>query len=135
LKTSEATGAAQGQLGPRAQALAAPLNTPPGLTLRSTCRVLPQVAGLRLSPGGLAPGVRRVGHQARAASATLSDDLRRTAAVFAAETSGSVGGPGSGRGVFPPEMTTVSRVEPSRGRDVVTDPRRTTGRSGGCAPR
>ncbi len=71
LKTSEATGAAGVQLGPRAQALAATLNKQHGLTMRTTCRVLDPLAGLHLSPGGLAQLVQRVAHQAEAAYAAL----------------------------------------------------------------
>ena len=37
--------------------------------MRKTCRVLDQLAGLRLSPGGLAQLVQRVGAKAEAAFA------------------------------------------------------------------
>ena len=94
LKTSEATGAAQAPLGPRAQALAATWNQQHGLTMRTTRRVLAQVAGLRPSPGGLAPGVRRVGHQAEAPSEARVVAVRAAAAVFVAETSWYLSGPG-----------------------------------------
>jgi transposase len=120
LKTSDATGAAQGQLGPRAQARAATLNPQHGLTMRGTCRLLAPVAGLRLRPGGLAPAVQRLGHQAEAPSAALLVAVRAAAAVFVDETSWSLGGPGSGLGVFTTATETVYRVEPGRGRDVVT---------------
>jgi hypothetical protein len=55
LQTSMVTGAAKVQLGPRARALAASLNKQFGLTMRKTCRVLRLLAGLILTPGGLAP--------------------------------------------------------------------------------
>lgn len=121
LKTSDASGAAQAQLGPRAQALAATLNKQHGLTMRSTCRVLHQVAGLRLSPGGLAQVVQRVGHKAEAPSDALVVDIRAAAAVFVDETSWYLGGPGPWLWVFTTATETVYRVEPGRGRDVVTD--------------
>jgi hypothetical protein len=121
LKTSEATGAAQAQLGPRAQALAATLNKQHGLTMRTTCQVLAQLTGLRLSPGGLAQLVQRVGHTAEVAYAALIVEVRAAAAVFADETSWYGGGPGPWLWVFTTATATVYRVEPSRGRDVVTD--------------
>jgi transposase len=120
LKTSAATGAAKVQLGPRALALAATLNKQHGLTMRTTCRVLQQVAGLRLSPGGLAQAVQRVGHKAEAPYAALILDVRAAAAVFADETSWYLGGPGPWLWVFTTATETVYRVEASRGRDVVT---------------
>src|SRR5262245_25837 len=121
LKTSEATGAAGTQLGPRAQALAATLNKQHGLTMRTTCRVLDQPAGLRLSPGGLAQLVQRVAHRAEAAYAALIVDIRAAAAVFVDETSWYVGGPGAWLWVFTTTTAAVYRVDSSRGRDVVTD--------------
>jgi hypothetical protein len=121
LKTSEATGAAQAQLGPRAQALAVTLNKQHGLTMRTTCRVLDQVAGLRLSPGGLAQVAQRVGQKAEPSYAALVVDVRAAAAVFVDETSWYLGGPGPWLWVFTTATETVYRVEPSRGRDVVTD--------------
>ena len=121
LKTSEATGAAKTHLGPRALALAATLNKREGLTMRSVCRVLKSVAGLRLSPGGLAQWVQRVGHKARPAYDALVTDVRRSAAAFVDETSWYVGAPGHWLWVFATDTTTVYRVEKSRGRSVVTD--------------
>jgi transposase len=120
LKTSAATGAAGVQLGPRALALAAALNKQHGLTMRTTCRVLDQLAGLRLSPGGLAQLVQRVAHKAEAAYAALIIDIRAAAAVFVDETSWYVGAPGSWLWVFTTTTEAVYRVEASRGRDVVT---------------
>src|SRR5262245_33231898 len=120
LKTSCATGAAGTQLGPRAQALAATLNKQHGLTMRTTCRVLGQLAGLRLSPGGLAQLVQRVGQKAEAAYAALIIDIRAAAAVFVDETSWYVGAPGPWLWVFTTTTAAVYRVESSRGREVVT---------------
>ena len=110
LKTSDATGAAGTQLGPRAQALAATLNKQHGLTMRTTCRVLSQFAGLRLSPGGLAQLVQRVGQKAEAPYAALIVNVRAAAAVFVDETSWYVGarGPGSGSSAPTPRRSTAS---------------------------
>jgi hypothetical protein len=54
LQVSPATGAAGTHLGPRALGLAAALNKDLKLTMRKTCRVLHEMFGLSLSPGGLA---------------------------------------------------------------------------------
>jgi transposase len=121
LKTSDATGGAKVQLGPRAQAMASVLNKQHGLTMRTTCRVIDQLVGLRLTPGGLAQLVQRVGQKAEAPYATLILDLRAAAATFVDETSWYLGGPGWWLWVFTTTTETVYRVEPSRGRDVVTD--------------
>jgi hypothetical protein len=120
LKSSEATGGAATQLGPRAQALAAALNKQHGLTMRTTCRVLDQLAGLHLSPGGLAQLVQRVAYKAEAAYAALIVDIRAAAAVFVDETSWYVGAPGAWLWAFTTTTEAVYRVESSRGRDVVT---------------
>jgi transposase len=121
LKTSDATGAAKVQLGPRAQAAVSVLNKQHGLTMRTTCRVIDQLVGLRLTPGGLAQLVQRVGRKAEAPYEALILDLRAAAATFVDETSWYMGGPGWWLWVFTTTTETVYRVEPSRGRDVVTD--------------
>ena len=60
LQMSEATGAAKVQLGPRAVALAVVLNKRFGLTIRTSCHVLDQLGGLRVTPGGLTQAFERV---------------------------------------------------------------------------
>ena len=57
------------------------MNKQHGLTMRTTCRVLDQVAGLRLNPGGLARVVQRVGHMAEAPYEALIVDVSAAAAV------------------------------------------------------
>src|SRR5262245_10103141 len=93
LQTSTATGAAKAQIGPRAHALAAALNKQFGLTMRKTCRVLRLLAGLTLSPGGLAQAVQRAAAKVRPAFDGLVTEVRNAAAVFADETSWYVGAP------------------------------------------
>lgn len=123
LQTSTATGAAEVQLGPRARALAlaAGLNKQFGLTMRKTCRVLDQFAGLALSPGGLAPAVRRTAAEVRPSLDSLVTEVRAAAAVFADETSWYVGAPGYGLRTFTTTDATVYHVDRSRGRQVVLD--------------
>src|SRR5262249_1878063 len=121
LQTSLATGAAKAQLGPRARALAASLNKQFGLTTRKTCRVLRLLAGLTLSPGGLALAVRRTAERVRPAFDGLVAEVRAAAAVFADETSRYVGAPGYRPWAFTPPDATVYHVDRSRGRQVVLD--------------
>ncbi|HEY2307932.1 MAG TPA: IS66 family transposase [Streptosporangiaceae bacterium] len=121
LQTSTATGAARTQLGPRARALAAALNKQFGLTMRKTCRVLQLVAGLALSPGGLAQAVQRTAARVQPAFDSLVTEVRAAAAVFADETSWYVGAPGYWLWTFTTADATVYHVDSSRGRQVVLD--------------
>ena len=121
LQTSTATGAAKVQLGPRARALAASLNKQFGLTMRKTCRVLSLLAGLVLSPGGLALGVQRTAAKVRPAFDSLVVELRAAPAVFVDETSWYVGAPGYWLWTFTTANSTVYHVDHSRGRQVVLD--------------
>jgi hypothetical protein len=121
LQTSTATGAAGVQLGPRARALAAALNKQFGLTMRKTCRVLRHLAGLALSPGGLARAVQRTAAKVEPAFDGLVAEVRASAAVFADETSWYVGAPGYWLWTFTTADATVYHVDRSRGRQVVLD--------------
>jgi transposase len=119
MQMSEAQGAAKVQLGPRALALAAAVNKQHGVTMRTTCRLLQEFAGLRLTPGGLAQALQRVACKVRGPWEALVEDLRASPAVFADETSWYVGGVGHWLWTFTTDTTTVYRVEPSRAGDVV----------------
>ena len=61
LQVSTAGGAAATHLGPRALALAADLNKRHGLSTRKSCRILEELFGLRISPGGLIQGAGPAG--------------------------------------------------------------------------
>src|SRR5207247_6820438 len=63
LQGSRAGGAAAVQLGPRALALACDLNKAKGLSLRESVAVLRDHFGLKLTPGGLALLLQRVGEK------------------------------------------------------------------------
>src|SRR5262249_54925156 len=121
LQTSTASGAAKVQLGPRARALAISLNKQFGLTTRKTCRVLKQLCGLDLSPGGLVHAARRAADRTQPSFDQLVFDIRTSAAVFADETSWYVGAPGYWLWTFTTADTTVYHVDRSRGRQVVLD--------------
>jgi len=121
LQTSTATGAAKVQLGPRARAWAISLNKEFGLTMRKTCRVLKQLCGLNLSPGGLALAGQRTAKRLEPAHQALITEVRDAAAVFVDETSWYVGEPGHWLWTFTTVDATVLHVNKSRGRQVVLD--------------
>jgi hypothetical protein len=121
LQVSTAVGAAKVHLGARALALGTLLNKHLGLPMRRTCRVLHELGGLRLTPGGLAQALHRVAEKAKGSFLELVAGLRAQPAVYADETSWWVGGKGSWLWTFTTPDRTLYRVERSRGKDVVLD--------------
>ena len=114
LQTSRAGGAAAAQLGPRALALACDLNKGKGLSMRRTVAVLGEHFGLKLTPGGLAQLVQRVGRKLQPDYEQMGVDLKASAVVHADETSWWVGGPGWWLWVFATAKLTVYVVIKSR---------------------
>jgi transposase len=121
LQVSLARGAAGVQLGPRVLGLAATLNKQYGLTVRKTCAVLKSIFELKLSPGGLTQGLKRMAGKLEPAYEKLGARLRDGPYVHCDETSWWVGGPGYWLWVFADKSTTVYRVAQGRGRPVLTD--------------
>jgi transposase len=121
LQTSDATGAAGVHLGPRAIALATALNKFHGLTMRRTCKILRELAGLDLTPGGLSQMVDRVADRVADDYDGLVNRIRGSPAVNADETSWWVGGPGWWLWTFTCPEVTVYRVDHSRGAKVVQE--------------
>ena len=119
MQVSEAQGAAKVHLGPRALALAALLNKSYGLTTRTTCKVLYELGGLRITAGGLAQALQRVASKVKPLYDDLCEQLRSALAVFMDETSWWVGGPGWWLWTASTATTTVYLVQPSRGSKVV----------------
>lgn len=119
-QVSTATGAAGVQLGPHATAIAADLNKRAGLTMRTTCRVLQTLFGLRLTPGGLAHRLARLAARLQPRYTALQTGIRAGPVVHSDETSWWVGGPGYWLWVFTTPQTTLYRVAPERGRGVLT---------------
>lgn len=121
LQVSLARGAAGVQLGPGILGLAAALNKQYGLTVRKTCAVLKSIFGLKLSPGGLTQGLKRMAGKLEPAYEKLVARLRDGPYVHSDETSWWVGGPGYWLWVFANKSTTVYRVARGRGRQVLAD--------------
>jgi transposase len=109
------------QLGPRALALACVLSKHHGLTARKTCRVLRDLCGLSLSPGGLTQALDRLADKGEPDYQQLLADIRAGPAVYADETSWWVGAKGWWLHVFTSPDTTVFRVEPNRSGEPVRD--------------
>ena len=121
LQVSRATGAAGVQLGARALALACDLNKAKGLSMRKTVAVLHDHFGLKLSPGGLALLVQRVGRTLEPEYQQMAVQLRQSAVVHADETSWWVGGPGWWLWVFCTPVMTLYVVVQSRAAAVALD--------------
>lgn len=121
LQTSDATGAAGVHLGPRAIALAAALNKHHGLTMRRTCKILRELAGLDLTAGGLSQMIDRLADRVEGDYEALVHQIRGSPAVNADETSWWVGGPGWWLWTFTCPDATVYRVDARRSSKVVND--------------
>lgn len=119
LQTSDATGAAGVHLGPRAIALAAALNKHHGLTMRRTCKILRELAGLDLTAGGLSQMIDRLADRVEGHYEGLINQIRGSPTVHADETSWWVGGPGWWLWTFTCPDVTVYRVDHSRSAKVV----------------
>jgi len=119
LQASTATGAAGTHLGPNALGVALDLNQRHGLTKRKTCRVLGDLFGLHLSPGGLVSAAHRLASRLRGEYGELVEASRNASVIYADETSWWVGGPGWQLWVFTNDGLTLYRVRDSRGRKVV----------------
>ncbi len=118
LQTGRAGGAAAVQLGPRALAMACDLNKAKGLSMRRTTAILGEHFGLKITPGGLAQLVQRVGRKLESQYDQMSLQLRQSAVVHADETSWWVGGPGWWLWVFATAQMTLYLVIQSRAAGV-----------------
>jgi hypothetical protein len=121
LQTSTAVGAAGTHLGPRAQAVAVTLSHQLGLSTRKTCTALQTLCGLRLTPGGLSQLLTRVARRSESWWQDIHQQIRRSPAVFADETSWYVGRPGWWLWVFTTPTATLYHVDDSRGSEVVQE--------------
>jgi transposase len=121
LQTTTASGAAGVHLGPRALAVALDLNREMGLTMRKTCRVLAQLFGLKLSPGGLAQAAHRLAGRLSQPWGELRRQARTAPVIHADETGWWLGGAGRQLWVFTHPGLTLYHVRDSRGRAVIHD--------------
>src|SRR5579859_81177 len=92
LQTSTATGAAAAQVGPEAQAVAAELHYQMGLSMKKTAKVMWRLLGIRISAGGVAQMLGRLGQRSAPTYRALVDTVRRSPLVVPDETGWRVGG-------------------------------------------
>lgn len=115
LQTSDALGAAAGQLGPQAVAFAVLLNKRVGLPFGKIVALLRDRFGLRVTRGGLVHAVHRAARQAHPTYDTLCATVRGSPVVTADETSWRVAADLQWLWAFVTPETTVYAIQPGRG--------------------
>ncbi len=120
LQTSDALGAAAAQVGPHAVALAAQLNKELGLPMGKVARVLREVCGVRVTPGGLYQALARLAGAADATYLALIAGVQGSVAVAADETGWRVAGTRQWLWVFVGDGVTVYLAANGRGYDEAT---------------
>jgi len=113
-QTSDATGAAAAQVGPRALAFACSLHKEHGLSVRKTTATMREL-GIRLSPGGLVQAVARIGERCRPTYEALVEAVRQSPVVTGDETGWHVNGDGAWLWIMTTEMVTVYGIREGRG--------------------
>jgi len=93
LKVSQASGAAKCHLGPRAQAMAVALQYDYNLTKSKVSRLLSQLYGLDITPGGLVHLSHRIGARCQSDYTALEQEAKHVSVLHADETSWYVGSP------------------------------------------
>lgn len=121
LQTSDALGAAASQLGPDAQAAVVELNKQAGLSHGKVSRVLDDLFGIDLTPGGSTQVILRAARRCEPVYATLRKELADADWVVPDETGWRIGGrPGWLHTMVGPRAT-VYTVDPSRSGKVAKD--------------
>ncbi len=118
LQTSDATGAAQSQLGPDAQAAIVYLNKHAGLSHGKIAAVFGQMFGIGVSRGACAQVVLRAGQKLKPAYREIEDRLRNSRYITPDETGWRVGGhPVWLHGWVGDEGATLFVIDPHRSAD------------------
>lgn len=84
--------------------------------MRTACKVLEAMAGLKVMPGGLSQALDRVAGRVKPHYDSLFEQLRNAPVVFADETSWWVGGPGWWLHAQTNPETTIYQVRPTAAR-------------------
>jgi transposase len=113
-QTSNATGAAAAQVGPRALAFACSLHKEHGLSVRKTTATMREL-GIRLSPGGLVQAVARIGERCRPTYEALVETVRQSPVVTGDETGWHVNGDGAWLWIMTTDLVTVYGIREGRG--------------------
>ncbi len=115
LQTSQASGAAAAQVGSEALSLAARLHYELGLSMAKTAAVLEEVCGIRITRGGVAQALARLGERCTPTYGALLSSVRRGLMVVMDETGWRVGGVRVWLWVAAAELVTVYAIRPGRG--------------------
>ena len=115
LQTSDALGAAAGQLGPQAVALAVILNKQCGLSFGRIGQLLRERFGLTVTRGGLVHAVHRAARQSQPTYDALRAHVRGSPVVTPDETGWKVGGHPYWLWAFATPDTTTYAIEDGRG--------------------
>lgn len=119
-QTSDASGAAASQVGPRAVALATQLNKQLGLPYGKTAVVLRQAFGLEVTRGGVCQAIARAGRKTEPTYEGLIEQIRTAPSVTPDETGWKVGGRLWWLWAFVSEEVTVYSIQPGRGFEQAT---------------
>ena len=117
LQTSDALGAANVHLGPRAVTLVVLLHKHVGVSLEKIATLLRDRFGLRVTPGGLAHTLHRAARMATPAYGALCAQIRGSPVVSPDETGWRVGAVLHWLWAFATPTTTVYAICPGRGFD------------------
>jgi len=115
LQTSQATGAAAAQVGPEAVSMAARLHYELGLSMGKTAAVLHEVFGIRVTRGGVAQALARLGERSAPTYGALVSCVRGGLLVVMDETGWRVGGIKAWLWVAVAELVTVYAIRRGRG--------------------
>lgn len=119
MQVSEASGKAGVHLGVNAQRWCLALQYDYGLSRRKSCRLLQNLTGLRITPGGLVHLAHRNAGKLQGDYEGYLEELRNSPSVHSDETSWYAGSPRSWLWVLANTTTTCYRVDERRSRQVI----------------
>ena len=120
-QTSQATGAAGVQVGPRAKALAADLKHRLGVSYGKVSEVLNDAFGLQVSRSGWCQAGQKLARTAQPVYAELVEAIRQCSVVNADETGWRIGTLAAWLWVFTHREVTVYTIRDNRSSDAVVD--------------
>jgi transposase len=120
-QTSQATGAAGVQVGPRAKALATDLKHRLGVSYGKVSEVLQDAFGLQVSRSGWCQSDQKLSNLARPVYEELLETIRQCSVVHADETGWRIGTLAAWLWVFTNREATVYTIRANRSSDVVID--------------
>jgi len=120
-QTSDAVGAAAAQVGPQAQTAIATIREETGMSCGRIAQICQRIWGLKVSRGGVAQIVSRVGRRLDAPYRGILATLRRSRTVYPDETGWKVGGWLQWLWDFVCRTATAYVIRDSRGHDVVEE--------------